>query len=335
MRESHPSSLPLVDAKNIVQEFIVRRRGNRLLRAVSDVSLEIRQGETLGLVGESGSGKTTFARALMQAPRPRAGSVHFRGSDLTQLSGRRLLEMRRQMQLVFQDPFGSLDPRWTVERIVEEPLIGYRIGSRAQRQSRISEVLELVGLPRAAYGRRLPRELSGGQCQRVAVARALTLDPALLICDEAVSALDVLIQAQLLNLFERLRAQHGLSYLFISHDLALVSQISDRVAVLHLGQLCEVGPAAVLYREPLHPYTAMLIAAMPSSRLSPRRPLPAGEILRRELPSPLDPPSGCRFRTRCPRAQSVCASGVPPLREAAADHFVACHFPERTRDAVA
>jgi oligopeptide transport system ATP-binding protein len=252
--------------------------------------------------------------------------VLFQGSDLVRLRGRRLVAARRHVQMVYQDPFGSLNPRWRVTELVEEPLLGYGVKGAERRRRRVGELLDLVGLDPSVFGGRRPRELSGGQCQRVAIARAIALDPALVICDEAVSSLDVLIQAQVLNLFERLRAELGLSYLFIAHDLALVKQVSDRVAVMHLGQLAEVGPADALYRAPLHPYTAALLDSVPG--LDPvtgraRRPVP----LRGEPPSPLDPPSGCRFRTRCPRAQERCAAEEPALGERAPGHSVACHFP--------
>ena len=320
---------PLLQARNVVQEFEVRGRGGvkgGVVQAVSDVSFDVGAGETLGIVGETGSGKSTLARSLLQAPPPKAGSVLFRGTDLVGLKRRALLEARRSMQMVFQDPFGSLDPKWRIAQIVEEPLIAYGVGSREERRRRVNEVLDRVGLDPDVYGRRRPREVSGGQAQRVAIARALTLDPALIICDEAVSSLDVLIQAQVLNLFEELRADLGLSYLFIAHDLALVKQVSDRVAVMYLGKLAEIGPAEALYREPMHPYTVALLASIPSP--DPEAPRQrAHTAISGDPPSPVDPPSGCRFRTRCPRAQDICAAEVPPLRELAADHAVACHFP--------
>jgi oligopeptide/dipeptide ABC transporter ATP-binding protein len=320
---------PLLQACNIVQEFPVRGAGGLrggVVHAVSDVSFDVHAGETLGVVGETGSGKSTLARSLVQAPRPKSGQVLFQGSDLVRLRGRRLVAARRHVQMVYQDPFGSLNPRWRVTELVEEPLLGYGVKGAERRRRRVGELLDLVGLDPSVFGGRRPRELSGGQCQRVAIARAIALDPALVICDEAVSSLDVLIQAQVLNLFERLRAELGLSYLFIAHDLALVKQVSDRVAVMHLGQLAELGPADALYRAPLHPYTAALLDSVPG--LDPatgraRRPVP----LRGEPPSPLDPPSGCRFRTRCPRAQERCAAEEPALGERAPGHSVACHFP--------
>jgi oligopeptide/dipeptide ABC transporter ATP-binding protein len=320
---------PLLRARNIVQEFPVRGAGGLrggVVHAVSDVSFDVHAGETLGIVGETGSGKSTLARSLLQAPRPKSGEVLFQGTDLVRLRRRHLMAARRHVQMVYQDPFGSLNPRWRVTELVEEPLLGYGVKGADRRRRRVDELLDFVGLDPSVFGRRRPHELSGGQCQRVAIARAISLDPALVICDEAVSSLDVLIQAQVLNLFERLRAELGLSYVFIAHDLALVKQVSDRVAVMHLGQLAEIGPADALYRSPLHPYTAALLASVPG--LDPatgraRRPVP----LRGEPPSPLDPPSGCRFRTRCPRAQARCASEQPALSERRPGHSVACHFP--------
>jgi oligopeptide/dipeptide ABC transporter ATP-binding protein len=330
---------PLLSVKDLVHEF---HTSAGVVQAVSGVSFDVSQGETLGIVGETGSGKSTLARSVLQAPRPTSGSVIFRGADLTTLHGTRLLQARRHLQMVFQDPFGSLDPKWVVRDLVEEPLIAYRTGGRAARRQRVDEVLELVGLDPASHGRRRPRELSGGQAQRVAIARAIALNPALIICDEPVSSLDVLIQAQVLNLFERLRTELGLSYLFIAHDLALVKQVSDRVAVMYLGKLCEVGPGETVYREPLHPYTRALLDSVPSTE--PTAPRSAATISG-EPPSPIHPPSGCRFRTRCPRAAELCAIEEPPMRELPADavgqvgpagaagqdspagHAVACHFP--------
>ncbi|HWG02674.1 MAG TPA: ABC transporter ATP-binding protein [Trebonia sp.] len=323
----------LLEVRDVVQEFTVRERGGArggVVQAVSGVSFDVMPGETLGIVGETGSGKSTLARAILQAPRPKSGTVVFRGAELTRLRGGRLLQARRHMQFVFQDPFGSLDPKWRVRGIVEEPLVAYRDGDRAARKRRVDELLDLVGLDPARYARRHPRELSGGQAQRVAIARAVALNPSLLICDEAVSSLDVLIQAQVLNLFEQLRAELGLSYLFIAHDLALVKQVSDRVAVMYLGRLCETGPGESVYKNPLHPYTKALLDAIPSTEPGAAR---ASATIMGEPPSPVSPPSGCRFRTRCPRAADICATEVPAMRELAAGHAVACHFPlEATRE---
>ncbi|MEO3926150.1 ABC transporter ATP-binding protein [Micromonosporaceae bacterium B7E4] len=330
MTAENGTGRPLLEVRNLVQEFVVRAHGGvrgGVVHAVSDVSFEVRAGETLGVVGETGSGKSTMVRSVLQAPPPKSGEVWFQGVDLASARKRRdLVAARRQMQAVFQDPYGSLDPKWTVFSIVEEPLAAYRTGDRRRRRARVEEVLDLVGLDPGVFGDRKPGQLSGGQCQRVAIARALTLAPALIVCDEAVSSLDVLSQAQVLNLFERLRAELGLSYLFIAHDLALVKQVSDRVAVMYLGTLCEVGPAEEMYRNPLHPYTRALLDSIPSP--DPERPRPrVPDELAGEPPSPLDPPSGCRFRTRCPRAAEICAVEAPPVRAARPDHTVACHFP--------
>ncbi|MGH3318649.1 MAG: ABC transporter ATP-binding protein [Streptosporangiaceae bacterium] len=319
----------LLEARHVVQEFVVRGSGGvkgGVVQAVSDVSFDVRSGETVGVVGETGSGKSTLARSLLQAPKPKSGEVFFRGKDLVKLGRRQLLEARRHMQMVFQDPFGSLNPKWRVSQIVEEPLVAYKVGSRAERRRRVDTVLDLVGLDPRTYGSRRPRALSGGQCQRVAIARALTLGPDLIVCDEPVSSLDVLIQAQVLNLFEELRTELGLAYLFIAHDLTLVKQVSDRVAVMYLGKLCEIGPAESLYRGPLHPYTLALLASIPDPDPTSSRARAEGAISG-EPPSPIDPPSGCRFRTRCPRAQERCAVEEPPLRILGDDHAVACHFP--------
>ena len=319
---------PLLAVRDLVQEFEVRGRGGvrgGVVQAVSGVSFDVQPGETLGIVGETGSGKSTLARSVLQAPRPRSGSVVFRGADLVELRGRSLLEARRQLQMVFQDPYASLDPRWRVEEIVSEPLVAHRVGDGPSRRRRVAELLDLVRLDPRTYGGHRPRELSGGECQRVAIARALALSPALIICDEAVSSFDVLIQAQVLNLFERLRVELGLSYLFIAHDLAIVKQVSDRVAVMYLGRLCEVGPADAMYRRPLHPYTLALLTSVPEP--DPHRAKRAHRTITGEPPSPIDPPSGCRFRTRCPLAERRCAEEVPPLRVVAGDRRVACHFP--------
>jgi len=326
---SNEHQLPLLEVRHLVREFAVRDRSGLkggVVHAVSDVSFQIFPGETFGVVGETGSGKSTLARSLFQAPPPTSGEVVFRGQDLVKLRRRALLEARRHMQMVFQDPFGSLDPRWRVADLVQEPLDCYQLGTKQSRRRRVAEVLELVGLNEATFGSRKPRQLSGGQCQRVAIARALVLEPDLIVCDEAVSSLDVLIQAQVLNLFEQLREELALSYLFIAHDLSLVKQVSDRVAVMYLGRLCEVGPADEVYRQPLHPYTEGLLASIPE---------PDPELDRTALPSsiagepasPLDPPTGCRFHTRCSYAVPRCATEVPDLRELSPRHSVACHLP--------
>jgi oligopeptide/dipeptide ABC transporter ATP-binding protein len=320
---------PLLDLRHVVQEFVLRDFGGvkgGTVKAVSDVSLTIQPGQTLGLVGETGSGKTTLARTVLQAPKPKSGEVWFRGVNLPKLRRRELRQNLRGLQAVFQDPYGSLNPKWRVRDIVEEPLIGYKVGTASERKRRVNEVLDLVGLDPSVFGPRRPRSLSGGQGQRVAIARALAVSPSLIICDEAVSSLDVLIQAQVLNLFEQLRDELHLSYLFVAHDLAIVKQVSDRVAVMYLGKLCEVGPVESLYQTPLHPYTDALLASVPNPDPTAER-VDTEEKISGELPSPVNPPSGCRFRTRCPRAQERCAEEEPEMRELGPGHTVACHFP--------
>lgn len=321
----------LLEVRNLVQEFTVRGHGGvkgGVVQAVSDVSFRIRRGETLGVVGETGSGKSTLVRSILQAPRPKSGEVIFDGVDLVQMRKKDLLGTRRHLQMIFQDPYQSVDPKWRVSRIVEEPLVAANVGDRASRRRRVGELLELVGLDLNEHGGRRARELSGGQCQRVAIARALALNPALIIADEAVSSLDVLVQAQVLSLFERLRAELDLSYLFVAHDLALVKQVSDRVAVMYLGKLCEIGPVDSIYAAPRHPYTVALLAAVPTPDPDAGSPVADG-VISGEPPSPIDPPSGCRFRTRCPRAEERCAVEVPELRptDGGDEHLVACHFP--------
>jgi len=332
---------PLLQARDLVQEFTVRGQGGvrgGVLQAVSGVGLDVWPGETLSVVGETGSGKSTLARSIMQAPPPKSGEVIYQGVTLGGLRGAALRDARRSMQMIFQDPYTSLDPLWPVARIVAEPLRAAGVRSRAGRRRQVGQLLEQVGLDLSVHGRRRARELSGGQCQRVAIARALAAGPALIIADEAVSSLDVLVQAQVLNLLEGLRTELGLSYLFIAHDLALVKQVSDRVAVMYLGRLCEVGPADQVYARPLHPYTVELLDAVPriEQRDQPARETAAAERDRAEAPSPVSPPSGCRFRTRCPRAQAKCAAETPLLAPpaeaatasaAATAHAVACHFP--------
>jgi peptide/nickel transport system ATP-binding protein len=299
--------------------------GGRRLQAVSDITLAIREGETLGLVGESGSGKSSLARALLQLPPPQRGSVLFDGNDLTRLRGGALRALRPRLQMIFQDPIASLNPRRTVAEIVTEPLIVSAVGDPAERARRVREVLEAVGLDPDSVWTRRPHEFSGGQCQRIAIARALVLEPDLVVCDEPVSALDVSIRAQILNLLEDMKARFGLTLLFIAHDLAVVKSVSDRVAVMYLGRLCEVADSASLFATPAHPYTAALMAAIPEP--DPDVPLGDTKLKPGDPPSPLNPPSGCRFRTRCPHAEARCAAEVPPLREIAPGREVACHFP--------
>jgi peptide/nickel transport system ATP-binding protein len=312
---------PLLSVENLTVEYPV---GGRSLFAVSDVSLTVARGETLGLVGESGCGKSTLGRAVLQLRRPTGGKVTFDGTELTSLGSEAMRLMRRRLQLIFQDPIASLNPRRCIGDIVAEPLIIIGVKDRAERDRRVREVLIAVGLdPDQAMGR-LPHEFSGGQCQRISIARALILEPELVICDEPVSALDVSIRAQILNLLEEMKRRYGLTLLFIAHDLAVVKAVSDRIAVMYLGKLCEVAPTEQLFARPAHPYTALLLDAIPvpDPTVRPSVNVPIGEP-----PSPLDPPSGCRFRTRCPRADAVCAGVVPELREIGMGQFAACHHP--------
>ncbi len=310
--------MTLLRAQGIAKAFAVR---GAVVRAVDGVDLELGAGETLGLVGESGCGKTTLGRLVLRLIEPSAGSIHFDGTDLMTLDGESLRRMRRRMSIVFQDPVGSLDPRMTVAEIVGEPLSIFREGDRASRRARVEALLERVGLS-AAHAGRHPHEFSGGQRQRIGIARALALAPAMVVADEPVSALDVSIQAQIVNLMMDLQQELGLSYLFIAHDLSVIRHISDRVMVMYLGRVVEQAPKRALFATPLHPYTKALLAAVPvpDPRLA-RPPQP----LSGEIPSPLDPPSGCRFRTRCPIAVARCAAETPALREVAPGRQVACH----------
>jgi peptide/nickel transport system ATP-binding protein len=311
----------LLRVEHLVVEF---GKASRRIQAVSDVSFDVAAGETLGLVGESGCGKSTTGRATALVHPPDSGSVRFAGTELTALSPRDLRQARTKVQMVFQDPISSLNPRRRVLDSVMEPLAIWGIGTRNERRAKAGQTLESVGINPSDAGGRRPIEFSGGQCQRISIARALMLEPTLLICDEPVSALDVSIQAQILNLLDDLKRQRGLTMVFIAHDLAVVKNVSDRVAVMYLGKLCEVSPPDTLYRHPAHPYTAALLASIPEPDPS------AGDHsapLSGELPSPANPPSGCRFRTRCPYAQDRCAEEEPQMRALGPDHFVACHFP--------
>jgi peptide/nickel transport system ATP-binding protein len=289
------------------------------------IDFDIGKGEKVALVGESGSGKSTTGRALMQMPSPTSGSVFLNQTNLTALSGSDLRELRPDMQMIFQDPISSLNPRRKVTDIVAEPLKIWKRGTTAEQYELVAQTLESVGIdPEGARSRR-PSEFSGGQCQRICIARSLMLEPKILICDEPVSALDVSVQAQILNLLQDLKGQHGLTMLFIAHDLAVVKNVSDRVAVMYLGKLCEVGNPDALYSTPAHPYTKTLLDSIPH----PDPDAPKGDFagLSGEIPSPVAPPSGCRFRTRCPNAQELCAQVEPVMTAVGEDHYVACHFP--------
>jgi peptide/nickel transport system ATP-binding protein len=311
----------LVRVERMTVEFPLGR--GAVVHAVSDVSFDLVEGETLGIVGESGCGKSTTARAVIQMPRPTSGQVWFKGTDLTGLSSEELRQVRPDLQMIFQDPISSLNPRRTVRDIIAE---GLRVwGSRGTwNEGRIDELMAAVGIdPR--YGERKPHQFSGGQCQRISIARALVLDPKVIICDEPVSALDVSVQAQILNLLEDMKARYGVSLMFISHDLSVVKNISDRVMVMYMGKVCEVAGADDLFSRPAHPYTRALMASIPGAKG-----VPDDQLLEGELPSAIDPPTGCRFRTRCPYSQHVCAETEPEIRGIGNGHFVACHFPQVT-----
>jgi peptide/nickel transport system ATP-binding protein len=317
-----PEADALLRVEDLVVEF--HAEGGKV-KAVSGISLDLVAGETLGLVGESGCGKSTTGRAVMQLPRPTSGTVRFDGVELTALKGDRLRKTRPQLQMIFQDPISSLNPRRKVGDIVAEGLEIWHVGDAAARTAKVDEVLAAVGLDPDTARNRRPHEFSGGQCQRISIARAVVTDPKLIICDEPVSALDVSVQAQILNLLQEMKERYDLTMLFIAHDLAVVKNVSDRVAVMYLGKLCEVGAPDVLYAQPAHPYTAALLAAIPVP--DPAAPPDGTRVLGGEIPSNLNPPSGCRFRTRCPKAQARCAEEEPQIRSVGPDQYVACHFP--------
>jgi peptide/nickel transport system ATP-binding protein len=300
------------------------QKGNVSVQAVAGISFFMNQGETLGLVGESGCGKSTTGRAIVQVERATSGQIRFGETELTALSRSDLRTLRTQVQMIFQDPISSLNPRRRIRDIVAEPLDIWKIGTKEERSAKVNAMLDEVGIDPYLNGGRRPREFSGGQCQRISIARALVLRPKLLVCDEIVSALDVSVQAQILNLLEDLKQELDLTLLFIAHDLAVVKNVSDRVAVMYLGRLCEIAPADVLYQAPAHHYTAALL----SSAVEPDPETSRTSVaLSGEPPSPINPPSGCRFRTRCPRAEPRCAEEVPEMRPIAPGHEVACHFP--------
>jgi peptide/nickel transport system ATP-binding protein len=313
----------ILRVEDLVVEFPVGRTGLKV-NAVSGISFDVLRGETLGIVGESGCGKSTTGRAIMQLPSPKSGAVMFNGSDLTQLSGTEMREARTKIQMIFQDPISSLNPRRKVRDIVMEPLNIWKRGSATEQSARVDKVLEDVGIDPQRAAESQPHQFSGGQCQRISIARSLVLDPSLIICDEPVSALDVSVQAQVLNLLEDLKAAYGLTLIFIAHDLAVVKNISDRVAVMYLGKLCEVATSDDLYRRPAHHYTKVLLDSIPVP--DPSRPVTHGRI-EGEPPSPVLPPPGCRFNTRCPAATERCRTDEPQMRDLGDGHFVACHHP--------
>ena len=319
----------LIRAENLTKHFPVTRgvifqKQVGAVQAVDNLNFEIYQGETFGMVGESGCGKSTTGRAILQLHKPTAGKVYYEDTELTTATAQTMQRMRRNMQIIFQDPYASLNPRLTVGNIIAEPLEVHNIGTADERRERVQDLLRLVGL-NPYFVNRYPHEFSGGQRQRIGVARALALEPKFIVCDEPISALDVSIQAQVVNLLEKLQNELGLTYLFIAHDLSMVRHISDRVAVMYFGKMVELTTRDELYTNPLHPYTKALLSAVPV-------PDPVQEtkrkriILEGDVPSPIKPPSGCRFHPRCPIAEEICSQAIPEWREAVAGHWVACHL---------
>lgn len=320
----------LLEAKNLVKYFPITRgiifsKQVGAIHAVDDISFAIRQGETLGLVGESGCGKSTTGRLLLRLMEPTSGQIRYLGQDVLALAGNEMRSLRQKMQIIFQDPYASLNPRMNVGDIVGEALEAHHIATGTSRMKRVQELLEVVGLS-PDHARRYPHEFSGGQRQRIGVARALATNPKIIICDEPVSALDVSIQAQVVNLLQDLQRDFGLAYLFIAHDLSVVKHISDRVAVMYLGKIVEIAPKDTLYDRPTHPYTKALLSAIPIPDPNARR---DRIILEGDVPSPVNPPAGCRFHTRCPRAMDRCQMEPPLVTETEPGHFVSCHLVSR------
>jgi peptide/nickel transport system ATP-binding protein len=313
----------LLQVEELTVEFPVG--GGRVVHAVSGISFDIERGETLGLVGESGCGKSTTGRAILQLPKPTSGAVRLRGEDLTQLDNKTMRQRRTDVQMIFQDPISSLNPRRTIGEVVAEPLRVWGPHDEDEQWVKVSEMLDAVGIDPDVARFKRPHEFSGGQCQRISIARALVMEPELIICDEPVSALDVSVQAQILNLLEDLKEKYGLTLVFIAHDLAVVKNISDRVAVMYLGKMCELSESDELYAHPAHPYTKLLMDSHPEP--DPHARIDEHNEAIGELPSPIAPPSGCRFRTRCDRADERCTAEEPQMRKVNDEHFVACHHP--------
>ena len=312
---------PLLEVKNLTKHFPAAH--GQKVHAVNGVSFKLERGETLGIVGESGCGKSSMGRTILKVHEPTSGQIIFDGVDITGLSNRKMFPYRKKMQMIFQDPYASLNPRFTVGEIIEEPMIIHNMGTAHERKVIVQELIETVGL-KPDHIRRYPHEFSGGQRQRIGIARTLALRPEFIVCDEPISALDVSIQAQVINLLEKLQREKGFSYLFIAHDLSVVKHISDRIGVMYLGRMVELADSYELTTHPVHPYTKSLISAIPIAdpkiaRTSKRI------VLEGDVPSPLNPPSGCRFRTRCPYATEQCAQEVPEFREISPGHYAACH----------
>ena len=317
-----PDGDVILTVEDLTVEFKIGK--DKIVKAVSGISFDLIRGETLAVVGESGCGKSTLGKAILQLPKPTSGSVNFLSQELTTLPKKQMRDARPAMQMIFQDSISSLDPRLPVSEVIAEPLRVWNKGNQVEIDAKIDELLNAVNLDPAEVRDRRSYEFSGGQCQRISIARSLTLDPTMIICDEPVSALDVSVQAQILNLLQDMKDRYGLSLIFISHDLAVVKAVSTRVMVMYLGKVCEVAPPDELYTNTRHHYTKALVASVPIP--DPDRPIHAG-LIQGEPPSPLNPPSGCRFRTRCPAATEKCAAEEPQLREGAVGHFVACHHP--------
>ena len=313
----------VIRVEDLTVEFPVK--GGNVVHAVSGISFDVRRGETLGLVGESGCGKSTTGKAILQLPHPTSGSVQLDGEELTELSRTEMTARRTDIQMIFQDPISSLNPRRTIGKIVAEPLDVWGPKASDEQWALVASILDAVGIDPESAKYKRPHEYSGGQCQRISIARALVMEPKVIICDEPVSALDVSVQAQILNMLEDLKAKYGLTLVFIAHDLAVVKNISDRVAVMYLGKMCEISDSDDLYAKPAHPYTQLLIDSHPEP--NPEAVINEAVVLGGEIPSPIFPPSGCRFRTRCEFADEQCANEEPKMAKISHEHYVACHHP--------